>query len=389
LQQARIYLKKNKERPILQKHHWIYSGAVKTNSSFENGQIVEVYSSSDQKLGLAVVSKGRSILGHMLAFGDKSIEETLEENILSAINFRKKWVLSSQTTAVRLIHAESDGIPGLIVDLYGDVIVLQISNVGIELFRDLIVQLLVANLKPKSILEKSTSFLRKKEGLPEVKGVLYGEKISEVEIQENGLKYLVDLESGQKTGLFLDQREMRALVKTLKPNRVLNCFAYTGGFSISALSGGSNYVESVEISAKCGPRIDQQILLNSLDPQKHRFVAEDVFTYLKNNELAFDLVILDPPAFVKKREDINQAFRAYKELNSMALKKMEKGSLLLTCSCSYHVSEELFQNIVFRASLEAKREVKIIETQRLAFDHPTSIYHPETSYLKSLLLYVN
>lgn len=230
--------------------------------------------------------------------------------------------------------------------------------------------------------------MRKKEGLEELRAHLYGANETQVEVLENGLKFSVDVLEGQKTGLFLDQREMRSLVRSIaSKKRVLNCFAYTGGFSIAALAGNALKVESVEISAKCGPRIEKNLELNQLS--NHTFICEDVFDYLKKNDWRQDLVILDPPAFVKKRNDVPTAFRAYKDLNRFCMEKMKPGALLLTCSCSYHVDESLFQNILFRAANEANRSVRIIEKHRLAHDHPISIFHPESSYLKSFLLYVS
>lgn len=324
----------------------------------------------------------------MIAFGAEPVEEALASRIRSAFELRRRWFDPALTNAVRLINAEGDGIPGLIVDAYADVLVVQVSNAGIEPLKEKIVELLVAVCQPRAILEKSTSFLRKKEGMEEVRATLYGETVREVEIVENGLRYCVDLVDGQKTGLFLDQREMRSLVRNLSAGkRVLNCFAYTGGFSVSALAGGASHVDSVEISSRCGPRIEKNLALNNL-ADGHCFVQEDVFEFLKKSSFDYDLIVLDPPAFVKKRNDIDKAFRAYKEMNRHVLEKMPAGSLLLTCSCSYHVEEELFQNILFRASLESGRSVRILSRHRQAADHPISIFHPESAYLKSFLLYV-
>ena len=335
-----------------------------------------------------MLGKGRSILGHMLAFGSESIEEALQKRIREAIRLRKLWFNPKVTNAIRVINAEGDGIPGLIVDAYDDVLVLQIANSGIEKLKSQIIDILIQELKPKSIFEKSTSFMRRKEGLEEVRGHIYGNTISEVEVLENGLKFSVDVLEGQKTGLFLDQREMRNLIRTISPNKkVLNCFAYTGGFSVAALVGGATHVDSVEISAKCGARIEKNLHLNGLG--SHTFHAEDVFDYLKQCDWSHDIVILDPPAFVKKRNDVPKAFRAYKDMNKYCMEKMRPGTLLLSCSCSYHVDEALFQNILFRAALEAGKKVRILERHRQAHDHPISIFHPESSYLKSFLLYIN
>lgn len=384
--QACLTLKNKKEKPILQHHHWIYSGAI---ASFPEGDMAEVRSAQGQKLGLALLNPGHSIAAHMIAFGEESLEEALRSRIAAAAALRRSCFDITQTNAIRLINAEGDGIPGLIVDGYADVLVCQISHPTIEKIKIQIISLLNEEFKPKALYEKSTSFLRKKEGLEERRGFCFGTSPSEIEILENGLKFSVDIIEGQKTGLFLDQREMRSLVRELaKGRRVLNGFAYTGGFSIAALAGSASKVDSVEMSSRCKPRLEKNLEMNNLQSSSHNFFEVDMFEFLKTSDLAYDLVILDPPAFVKKRDDIDKAFRAYKELNRQAMEKMPSGSLLLTCSCSYHVDEALFQNILFRAALEAKRSVKIVGRHRQAPDHPISIFHPESGYLKSFLLYM-
>lgn len=384
--QACLTLKNKKEKPILQHHHWIYSGAV---ASFPEGDIAEVRSAQGAKLGIALLNPGHSIAAHMIAFGEESLEEALRSRIQAAAALRRRCFDPSRTNAFRVINAEGDGIPGLIVDAYGDVLVCQISHPAIEKIKIQIISLLNEEFHPIALYEKSTSFLRKKEGMAEIRGFCFGESPGEIEILENGLKFSVDIIEGQKTGLFLDQREMRGLIRDISFNRrVLNGFAYTGGFSVAALAGGATKVDSVEMSSRCRPRLQKNLEINGLDASRHEFFEVDMFEFLKTSDMAYDIVILDPPAFVKKRDDIDKAFRAYKELNRQAMEKMPAGSLLLTCSCSYHVDEELFQNILFRAALEAKRSVKIIGRHRQALDHPISIFHPESGYLKSFLLYV-
>lgn len=385
-----IVLKKGKEKPILHRHHWIYSGAVQSLPPQECGLIVPVCAHDGKHLGLAAICRGRSIVAHMLSFGDKPLEMALRERIRKSLALRRQWFDSSLTNAYRLINAEGDGIPGLIVDSYNGILVMQISHPGIESIHDLLVSLLIEEVAPQGIYEKSTSFLRKKEGMQEVQRHRWGENPSSVVIRENGLQFRVDLEKGQKTGWFLDQREMRKQVQEIAANRrVLNMFAYSCGFSVAALSGGAQGATSVEISPRCQALADENLSLNGLFSDRHRFIEADAFDFLKNEELAYDLIILDPPAFVKKREDIATAFRAYKELNRITIEKMLPKSLLMTCSCSYHVDEPLFQNIIFRSALEANRSVQIVGRHRQAMDHPISIYHPESAYLKSLLLYVD
>lgn len=388
-EKASIRLKKGKDRPLRQNHHWIFSGAISKLTKKEE-LFADVFSHEEEKLGIAMLGSGKSIIGHMLAFQNETLEEALFQRMKTAISMRKSLFNPNITNAFRLIHAEGDQIPGLIVDSYHNVLVIQISHPAIEALKPIIIQNLITLVSPKTIIEKSTSFLRKKEGLEEIRQHLYGEDVKEVDVLENSIQYRVPLYDGQKTGLFLDQREMRSLVREISDQkRVLNCFAYTGGFSISALMGNALSVDSVEISKKCEPWLQNNLELNQLSQEKHRFLAEDAIDFVAKSPLDYDLIILDPPAFVKHKESINRAFRAYKDLNKTAISKMKPGSFLLTCSCSYHVSEELFQNILFRASLEANRKVKIIEKHRLAHDHPISIFHPESSYLKSLLLYIS
>lgn len=384
--EARIRLKKGKERPLQQGHHWIFSGAV---AHLEEAPFAEVYSHEGLPLGTAMVGSGHSIVAHMLGFGTETVEEALKNRIFSAAALRQKLFDPTITNAYRLINAEGDGIPGLIVDNYNGVLVLQLSHPSLDTVKELIIATLIEATSPRAIYEKSTSFLRKKEGMEEIRSHLYGQELPQVEVLENGLRYTVQVLEGQKTGLFLDQRDMRSLIKEhAKHKTVLNCFAYTGGFSVAALAGGATKVDSVEISKKCEPLVQKNIELNHLPVSNHQFLAEDAIRFVASSDMAYDLVILDPPAFVKSKKDIDKAFRAYKELNRVAMQKMPSGSLLLTCSCSYHVGEELFQNILFRAALEAKRKVRILCRHRQAADHPISIFHPESSYLKSFLLYI-
>ncbi|MBU6446558.1 MAG: class I SAM-dependent methyltransferase, partial [Verrucomicrobia bacterium] len=238
---------------------------MQTTPSFQDGDLADVFDAAGEKLGIATLAKGRSILGHMLAFGSETVLDALRQRIQEACSLRRSWFHRSHTNAFRLINAEGDGIPGLIVDAYDQILVMQVSNPGIEKLKETIAQLLIDEWKPKSLFEKSTSFMRRKEGLDEVRAHLYGEPVSEVTVLENGLQFAVDVLDGQKTGLFLDQREMRALIRNISHGKkVLNCFAYTGGFSVAALAGGAVHVDSVEMSAKCGPRMEKNLALNGL-----------------------------------------------------------------------------------------------------------------------------
>lgn len=380
---SRIVLKPGREKAILKRHPWIFSGAVEDLSFVQDGEILPVYSSSGNLLASAYFHSKNSIAGRILSWGKEDPLKTVAYKIKAACKLRASLV---DTNACRMINAEGDGLPGLIVDKYQDVLVIQINTCGMDKLREIVIKELVANLSLRSIFEKSISAARRQEGLVDRQGVLFGPLVTEVIIQENGISYLVSIATGQKTGFFLDQREMRYKVGTLaKGRKVLNCFAYSGGFSVAALKGGALFVDSVEISQEACRLCAE----NTKEAPNHRLFQEDVFEFLQREELNYDLVILDPPAFAKKRGDIEAACRGYKELNLLALKKMPEGSILITSSCSSYIGEELFQNILFQAALQAGRVVRILGRHSQAPDHPVSLNHPEGDYLKSLILYVD
>lgn len=395
----KLILKPGREKAIKNFHHWIFSGAVKQVDNYEDGEILEVYSSNNELLGNAYCNHKTSITGRMLSFGKIEPMEALKNNIDSAIEMRERFFKGSDTNCYRLINSEGDNIPGLVVDKYNNVLVIQIATAGIDKLKQFIVDYLVEVLKPKAIYEKSDLPSRREEGLQMSEGLLYGKEVGKVEVLENGIKFEVDLKNSQKTGFFLDQREMRVLVGNLaKGKNVLNCFSYTGGFSLYAEQNGAKQVDSVDISEEAVEQSKVNFKLNGILPPpptpssgrrgNYHFFAEDVFKFLREKELDYDLIILDPPAFAKKKSDIMQACRGYKDINRLALSKMPKNSILITSSCSYHVDEKLFQTVVFQAAVEAKRKVRIIGRHHLAPDHPINIYHPEGEYLKSLVLWV-
>jgi len=384
-----IILKQGKEKAIRNRHHWIFSGAVVSFPKNPQGQVYPVVTEKGEFLGNAYCNDKAKILARMLTFKEETLDQTVHSSLQAAYALRKLTLDLTKTTAFRLVNGEGDLLPGLIVDVYGDHIVLQIGTLGMEKLKGLIVKELIALLNPQCIYEKSTSSSRKEEGLPEQLGVLHGTLNPKVEVLENGHKFLIDIEKGQKTGFFLDHREMRKKIGELsKGKRVLNCFSYTGGFSIYALAGGASQVDSVDISEGAIQLLKTNVTLNKFESKSQKGITEDVFAFLRNKPLDYDIIILDPPAFAKRQKDVVQACRGYKEINRVAMQKMPKGSLLLTCSCSYHVDEKLFQTVVFQAAVEAGRVAKIIDRHTLAADHPINLCHPESDYLKSLLLYI-
>ena len=379
-------LKPGKEKPVLNRHHWIFSGAVNHLPPHEPGEILAVESANSHHLGYAYFNRKSSIVGRMVSFDEEPLI-AIEKALLNAINFRKT-LFDSSTNAYRVINGEGDGLPGLIVDRYADHLVIQISTLGIDKLRSFIVKILDRELAPKAILEKSLSPSRNEEGLKPLQQVLKGEVAKKIAVLENGIKFLVDPVDGQKTGFFLDQREMRSLVKEkAHGKRVLNCFSYTGGFTAYALAGGASQADSVDISASAIEEAKTNCSINGFE--ESGFYAEDAFEFLRKDKLDYDLIILDPPAFAKRAKDVVAACRGYKEINRTTLQKMPKGSTLITCSCSYFVDEKLFQQVIFQAAAEAKRTVRIIGKHRQAEDHPVNLFHPEGTYLKSLVLYVS
>ncbi len=387
----KIVLQKSKERPIKNKHHWIFSGAIQSwPSDFENGNIYPVFSYENLMLGYAYFNKRTSISGRMLNFEDKNPLESIKQNVQSAYRLRQRLFDEKVTNCYRLINGEGDGIPGLVVDKYADTLVIQISTLGLEKIKDEIIKILVEVLSPTTIFEKSKLPSRKVEGLNDFEGNVYGEDVKVIEVMENDVKFKIDLYNSHKTGMYLDQREMRSLVEKFSMNKkVLNCFSYTGGFSLFAHKGGAKKTVSVDISEEVISQAQENFELNNFDLKTNEFISKDVFRFLREEDLSeFDFVILDPPAFAKKKEDFQKACDGYRDINRNVLKKIKSGSFLLTCSCSYHVDFETFQRIVFQASVDAKKNVRIIQKHRLGMDHTINIFHPEADYLKSLLLYV-
>jgi len=379
-------MKPEREKSLLRKHPWIFSGAIEAlPEDCKPGELFHVLSSNKQFLALAYFHQGHSLCGRVLSFEDKPIEIVLQEKIDKAFSKREPF-LSSATTAYRLINAEGDGLPGLIIDQYENVLVLQVTTAGMANLVPLLLPLLIEKFQPKTIYEKSHGFARQQEGLPDSQGVLWGEKADEIEILENGMKFAVSLKEGQKTGFFLDQREMRKMIRELSSARkVMNAFAYTGGFSIAALAGGATHVDSIEISSKAGTILEKNLILNGYQGRSHSFFCEDVFDFLSQQALDHDLFIIDPPAFAKKRSDIESACKGYKRLMTEVFSRAKPGALLLFSSCSYYIDEKLLDTLAFQAALEQKRDVSLLSRHRQAFDHPISLFHPEGSYLKSVL----
>ena len=384
-----VVLKPDKERPIQGRHPWIYSGAIdRIDHDFGAGDVVRVESSRGGFLGLGYLNPRSQIAVRMLTFEDEPIDKNFfRRRIREAASLRARFI-PAKTNAYRLIHSEGDFLPGLIVDRYADYLVIQFQTVGIDRWKDTLLSLLEEEIHPRGIYEKDDTEAREWEGLEKRAGLLRGEEPPDyVEIEECGLRFIVDIHGGQKTGFFLDQRENRKLVSEYaKDQRVLNLFCYTGGFSIHAAKAGARRVVSVDSSERAMNTCRENFALNGWAAKEpFEFIKGDAFEYLRNFSEAFDLIIIDPPALAKSQTHVMQASRAYKDVNLWAMKRLSPGGLLYTASCSSYVDPGLFQKIIFGAAKDARRNVQILKKTSHPPDHPINLFHPEGEYLKGLL----
>ena len=388
-----IFLKKSADSFIKRKHPWIFSGAVeKVEGNPSNGETVQILTSNNTSVGFGSYSPSSQIRVRILSFNpDEKIDsDFFRKKILASSDARKKIIDTLQTNAYRIINAESDGLPGLIVDQYSEFLVCQFLSSGSEFNKNMIVEILNEKFKPKGIFERSDVEVRIKENLQPEKGLLKGVIPDDlVEVKENGLRFLVDIKNGHKTGFYLDQRDNRKLVSEFsKGKSVLNCFSYTGGFSVYALAAGAEKITQVEASASAIEISNQNFELNNLSSSSVENINGDVFEILRkfrDERKTFDLIILDPPKFAESASQISKASRGYKDINLLAIKLLNPGGILFTFSCSGHISQELFQKIIAGAALDSGREVKIIKQLTQSADHPVPLNFPEGLYLKGLV----
>jgi 23S rRNA (cytosine1962-C5)-methyltransferase len=389
-----VVLKKGREKSLKRRHPWLFSGAIeKVVGKPGVGDTVEIRDSSAKPLGRAAYSPKSQIRARIWTFNPEEEVDVgfFRARIERALALREALPARRHTNALRLIYGESDGLPGLIVDRYADVLVAQFLAAGVERWRDPILDLLSELTACEAIFERSDAEVRKLEALPPRVGFARGNRnASRCPIVEYGLNFRVDVEQGQKTGFFLDQRENRQRVRELAVGReVLDGFCYTGGFSIAALAGGAKRVTAIESSAPALDVARDNLAANPLDQGKIDFVQGDVFTQLRtlrDRGARFNMVILDPPKFAPTAAQVRNAARAYKDINLLAFKLLAPGGLLVTFSCSGGVSAELFQSIVAGAALDAGADAKIIERFGAAADHPIALEFPEGEYLKGLLV---
>ena len=380
-----LTLKPGKERVVSNRHPWIFSGAVGPESGPEDAAIADLVDARGSRIASGFHSRHSQIRLRALTFGDEELTAEVIRARIDAAIARRASIRSEQTNAVRLVHAEGDELSGLVVDLYDDVVVVEIANAGIERIRPLIVDALQQRLAPRVIYFKNDIPARKLEQLPTAAESI-GDGDAAATVLENGLRFRVEPPSGQKTGFFLDQRDNRALARTLAAGRrALNLFAYSGAFGVYAAAGGAASVENVDISAAAIELARTNHQLNGVDAS---FVVADAFQYVRQTGARFDLVVCDPPAFAKSRAEVDRAARGYKDVNLFAMKLLEPGGMMMTFSCSGHMSLDLFQKVIFAAALDAGRNASIIRRLTAGADHPVSIYCPEGEYLKGFLLEV-
>jgi 23S rRNA (cytosine1962-C5)-methyltransferase len=388
----KVTLKPGKEQSLQRFHPWIFSGAIKSiDGEPKEGEIVEVVDKQGGFLAIGHFQSG-SIMVRVVSFNQCIINRDFwKSKLVSALNLRKQlgFFPSTKTNIFRLVHGEGDGLPGLIIDIYGSTAVIQAHSIGMSSIKALLAELVVEVMDGAivSVYDKSAGTLSPKAQDNSTDGYLIGSAV-ESELVENGNKFFVSWEEGQKTGFFIDQRDNRQLVALYsKGKKVLNAFCYTGGFSVYAARGGAKSVVSVDSSQKAMELTTKNMAINFGENEAFQSVCADVFDFLKDNDEQYDVIILDPPAFAKHKSALHNALQAYKRLNAAAFRKLKPGGVLFTFSCSQVVNREQFRNAVFSGGIIADRNVSILHQLTQPADHPINIYHPEGEYLKGLVLY--
>ncbi|MCG8412325.1 MAG: class I SAM-dependent rRNA methyltransferase [Bacteroidales bacterium] len=388
-----VILKSGKDQSVRRYHPWIFSGAIKKiKGTVNEGDLVLVTDNKDEFLAIGHYQIG-SIAVRIISFENVEIDgDFWKEKIKKAYKLRQRFNLaeSDDNNVYRLVHAEGDGMPGLIIDYYNGTAVLQMHSIGMYLIKEYFIEALkeIYGDKLVAIYDKSEATIPFKSDIKAENGYLYGDSNIQT-VVEYGNKFKVNWEEGQKTGFFIDQRENRKLLAHYSKGRsVLNVFGYTGGFSVYAMSGGAKVVHSVDSSKKAIDLTNENIALNFGDDKRHEAFAVDAFEYLNEIDGKYDLIILDPPAFAKHNNVLHNALQGYKRLNIKALEKIKPGGILFTFSCSQVVSKENFRKTIFTAAANTGRSVRILHQLTQPIDHPVNIYHPESEYLKGLVVYV-
>lgn len=391
-----VKLKKGREKSLRHRHPWIYSGAIETvDSAPEMGGLVTVLGSRGEFLARGYYNENSRIPVRVLEY-DEEVEidaDWWRAKISAAIDARAVLSADAGTDAYRLVNSEADQLPGLVADRYGEVIVVQFRTAGADRMRDTIVKALTEELEPRTVIERSDTASRAREGLAPSTGVLQGDELEEAEILENGRRFGVDFTGGQKTGFYLDQRGNRRHVAAFASGcRVLDAFAYTGAFAINALAQGAQSATIVDSSAVALRMAEENIARNDIDTSKVEFVQADVFELLRTYRTEgrrYDMVVLDPPKFALSRHQLDKAMRGYKDVNMLAMQLLEPGGILATFSCSGAVNIESFTLAVSWASTDAGRNVQILRRLSQGIDHPVLVSFPESEYLKGMICRVS
>jgi len=390
---AKVILKSGKDQSLMRYHPWVFSGAIKkTRGHFQEGDVVRVFNNKEEFLGLGHYQPG-TIAVRVFSFTDQPVDEAYWRSKISrALDLRKRLGLWNQdhTNVFRLVNAEGDGMPGLIIDYYNGTAVMQAHSVGMYRLLPSLADILQVILggRLKAVYNKSAASLPHKAEVERNEGYLWG-RASNDTVSENELFFRVNWEEGQKTGFYVDQRDNRQLVRHYaRDAEVLNLFGYTGGFSVYAAAGGCKSVVSVDSSQKATELADQNMKLNFGDSINHVATARDAFEYLRESEGLFDLMILDPPAFAKHYNVLPNAIQGYKKLNRLAIQNIRSGGIIFTFSCSQVMSRENFRKMAFTAAANTGRKVRILSQMTQPPDHPVNIYHPEGEYLKGMILQI-
>lgn len=388
MSEPRIILKKGRDAALRHGHPWLFSGALAALEGKPGpGDIVLAVDAAGRPVGRGFYNRGDIAFRLLTDDPTQRIDGGFwRRRIEGAVTLRRR-VIPPGTDAYRLINAEGDGMPGFVCDRYGRYLVMTVGTAGMEKWRDTLIGLLLEIETPMGIVERSEGRSRQLEGLTDRTGCVAGEVPESVEISENGLRFEVDPLTGQKTGFFLDQRPNREIVGAFgRAATVLNCFSYTGAFSVYAVRGGANRVVSVEASAAANEIARRNLVRNGFSPEQHPVLTANVFDYLRETEERFDLIILDPPAFAKSRKDADRSARGYKEINLQAARRLREGGFLATFSCSNPITPELFEKIVLGALRDAGKTGQLLGRLEAGMDHPVNLGHPEGRYLKGLLL---
>ncbi len=387
---CKIYLKPKEEIRIIQGHPWVFSNEVdRIEGTIQSGEIAYVYSYRNVFLGKGFLNTSSKIIVRILSKSESElIDHSFFKHRIEKSNHLR--VQLGYQNSYRVVFGESDGIPGFIVDKYGDYLSIQVLSLGVDLRKSMFIDILVELFHPLGIYERSDVSVRKKEGLEMFKGVVYGSVPDKVMIRENQLLMEIDIANGQKTGSFLDQQDNHDAVKSyVKGKKVLDCFSHIGGFGLHAAYHGASEVTCLDISESAVSQIQRHARINQLDQVKA--LKADVFDALRDyqqNQVKFDMIILDPPAFAKKNEDIKKAYQGYKEINLQALKLIEDDGYLMTCSCSHYMTPSLFLEMLMEASNDAKRVTQMVEFRIQGKDHPALLGSDESLYLKCVVLRV-